>query len=62
MGVSRNDSHVVLYDQFIPGSTLAGYLNAEHWALAIPIARSHSTIGYLFVDKNDYPRAALYES
>jgi len=59
---ARNDSQVIFYDQFIPGSTLVGYLNADHWALAVPVARSHSTIGSLFVDKNDYPREALYES
>ena len=59
---ARNDSQVIFYDQFIPGSTLVGYLNADHWALAVPIARSHSTVGSLFVDKNDYPREALYES
>lgn len=59
---ARNDSQVIFYDQFIPGSTLIGYLNADHWALAVPIARSHSTIGSLFVDKNDYPREVLYES
>ncbi len=59
---ARNDSQVIFYDQFIPGSTLVAYINADHWALAVPIARSHSTIGSLFVDKNDYPREALYES
>jgi len=42
---ARNDSQVIFYDQFIPGSTLVGYLNADHWALAVPVARSHSTIG-----------------
>jgi len=59
---ARNDSQVIFYDQFIPGSTLVGYLNADHWALAVPIARTHSTIGSLFVDKNDYPREALFEA
>lgn len=59
---ARNDSQVIFYDQFIPGSTLVGYLNADHWALAVPIARTHSTIGSMFVDKNDYPREALFEA
>jgi pimeloyl-ACP methyl ester carboxylesterase len=59
---ARNDSQVLYYDQVIPGSTLLGFLNADHWAVAVPIARSHSFIGSTFVDKNDYPREALVEA
>ncbi len=58
----RNDSQVIFYDQLIPGSTLLGYLNADHWAIAIPIARTHDTIGSLFVTQNAYPREALLEA
>lgn len=59
---ARNDGQVIYYDQVIPGSTLLAYLNADHWALAVPIARSHSFIGSTFVDENDYPREALVEA
>jgi hypothetical protein len=59
---ARNDSQVLFYDQVIPGSTLLGYVNADHWALAVPIARSHSMLGSTFVDQNDYPREALLEA
>ena len=59
---ARNDSMVLFYDQVIPDSALIGYVNADHWALAIPVARSHSTIGSMFADKNDYPREALLEA
>jgi hypothetical protein len=58
----RNDSQVIFYDQVVPHSTLVGYVNADHWALAVPIARSHSTIGSLFVTQNAYPREALLEA
>jgi hypothetical protein len=58
----RNDSQVIFYDQVIPGSTLLGYVNADHWALAVPIARTHTTIGSLFVTQNAYPREALTEA
>ena len=37
---ARNDSQVIFYDQVVPGSTLLGYLNADHWAVAVPITRS----------------------
>jgi hypothetical protein len=59
---ARNDSQMIFYDQVIPGSTLVGYINADHWALAVPIARTHSTIGSIFVTQNAYPREALLEA
>ncbi len=58
----RNDGQVLLYDQFIPGSTFLGYLNADHWALALPIERSHRLIGKTIVNRNSYPREALLEA
>ncbi|HXF17257.1 MAG TPA: hypothetical protein VN496_09650 [Burkholderiales bacterium] len=59
---ARNDGQVIFYDQIIPGSALMGYVNADHWALAVPIARKHSTISSLFVTQNAYPREALTEA
>jgi hypothetical protein len=59
---ARNDSQMIFYDQVVPGSTLVGYVNADHWALAVPIGRSHTTIGSLFVTENAYPREALTEA
>jgi hypothetical protein len=58
----RNDSQVIFYDQIVPRSTLVGYLNADHWAIVVPIARAHDTIGSLFVTQNAYPREALLEA
>jgi hypothetical protein len=58
----RNDSQVIFYDQIVPNSVLVGYVNADHWALALPIARTHTTISSVFVTKNDYPREALSEA
>ena len=59
---ARNDGQLIFYDQVIPGSALIAYVNADHWALAVPIARTHSTIGSLFVTQNNYPREALAEA
>ena len=59
---ARNDSQVIFYDQVVPGSTLLGYVNADHWALAVPVARTHPMIGSLFVTQNAYPREALTEA
>jgi len=58
----RNDSQVIYSDQIIPGSTLLGFLNADHWAIAVPVNRAHPQIAKAFVDHNDYPREALLEA
>ena len=59
---SRNDGQLLFYDQIIPGSTLLGYVNADHWALAVPISRSHRLLGSTIVEHNDFPREALVEA
>lgn len=59
---ARNDSQMIFYDQVVPGSTLLAYVNADHWAIAVPVARTHSTIGAIFVTGNAYPREALAEA
>lgn len=59
---ARNDSQTIFYDQVVPGGALVAYLNADHWAVAVPIARTHTTIAQLFVTQNAYPREALAEA
>ena len=58
----HNDGMMLLRDQLIPGSTFLGCVNADHWAVAVPIARTHPTIASTLVTKNDYPREALLEA
>lgn len=59
---ARNDGQLIFYDQIIPDSTLLGFVNADHWALAVPVTREHRFIGSTLVDQNDYPREALVEA
>ncbi|MEJ2399809.1 MAG: hypothetical protein P8Y52_00320 [Xanthomonadales bacterium] len=58
----RNDGQLIAWDQIIPGSTLVAYLNADHWAVAVPIAESHPFLGRTFVNHNDYPWRAILEA
>ena len=53
---------LLLLSTFAPDSTLVAYLNADHWALAVPIARTHDIVGEILVDRNDFPREALHEA
>ena len=57
-----NDSNVLFYDEIIPGSTLLGYANADHWAIALPIAQSSPILGATVVDENRYPREVLWQA
>ena len=59
---ARNDSQVLFYDEVIPAGALLGYLNADHWAIAVPLARSHRTLGRILITRNAYPREALLEA
>jgi len=59
---ARNDSQVVFYDQVIPGSTILGFFNADHWAMSVPIARQHEIVQTLFADQNDFPREIALEA
>jgi hypothetical protein len=59
---SRNDSQMIFYDQVIPGSVLLGYINADHWAAAVPVNRNHHVLGAMFADKNAFPREVLFEA
>ena len=58
----RNDTQVIIFDQMVPGSTLVAFVNADHWAIAVPVARSHSIVGSTVVNHNDYPREAFLEA
>ena len=59
---SRNDSQLVFYDQVIPGSTILGFFNADHWAMSVPIARQHEVSQAIFADQNDFPREIALEA
>ena len=56
----RNDGQLLFHDQIIPGSTLLGYVNADHWAVALaleeewPILAGHGGA--------PFPREVLFEA
>jgi hypothetical protein len=53
---------MIFYNEVVPGSVLMGYLNADHWAVAVPINRAHAIVASMFVTQNAYPREALLEA
>lgn len=57
----RNDGQVLIEDAVIPGSTLLGYANADHWDVAIPIDRQ---VPHLSVRESPrkYPESTLLDA
>jgi hypothetical protein len=53
----RNDGKLLWQDQIPPRSYLLGYVNADHWSIAVPILAEAPTAAFLFRDTA--PRAAL---
>jgi len=59
---ARNDGQLIFYDQLIPNATLLALVNADHWAMSVPVARQLSINRMTFANKNEYPREALLEA
>lgn len=59
---ARNDSQVIYYDAIIPRSHLLGYVNADHWAVALPFQSEQPLIAETLADQNDFPRAQLLQA
>lgn len=59
---ARNDSQLVFYDQVIPGSSIVAFANADHWAMAVPVARQHRFASLTFASHNDFPREVMLEA
>jgi hypothetical protein len=57
-----NDGQVLYQDAVIPGSYLLGYLNGDHWAVALPFNRSSSLWAVPLSINNAFPREVLMDA
>jgi len=58
----RNDGQLIFYDQILPGSTLLGYGNGDHWAVAMPFTEKVSGYAATIATRNVFPRDAMFEA
>ena len=58
----RNDSQMLFYDQIIAGGALLGFVNADHWAVALPISRVRPGLAATLINRNEFPREVLLEA
>jgi hypothetical protein len=56
----RNDGKLLWQDQIPPRSHLLGYVNADHWSIAVPVLKEAPMASFLFRDTA--PRTALAEA
>lgn len=59
---ARNDGNVIFTDSILPNSTILGYLNADHWAVAMPFEVYAPRRARLFASRNHFPRVVLLEA
>jgi hypothetical protein len=57
-----NDGNLLASDQVVPGSTLLGYLNADHWAAGIDMSYSPDSAVRAVAGVGTFPRAQVLEA
>ncbi len=57
-----NDGQLLFIDQLIPGSTLLGYVNADHWTIALPVEEVFSQRGPKLKERDRHLRNLLFEA
>ena len=60
----RNDGQLIFYDQIIPGSTLLGFANTDHWDIAMPVRQKYRFWGrpVSFSEFGEFPKDILLEA
>jgi pimeloyl-ACP methyl ester carboxylesterase len=58
----RNDGQVIFYDQVIPGASLLGYINLDHWAIAVPVKEKTASSAWEAAATHPHVRAFLFEA
>lgn len=57
-----NDGQILMVDQIIPGSALLGYVNADHWTVAVPMEEKYSNRDPTQQELNRKLRDLLFEA
>ena len=58
----RNDGQVLAQDQILPGSTVLGYVNVDHWNIAIHVEKELPFLAGHAANVAPFPQADLLEA
>lgn len=61
-GENEGDSQVPAANAILPDSTVLGYMNADHWAIAMPFEKSFPLLTKTLINKNTFPREIMLSS
>ncbi|MFK5978237.1 MAG: hypothetical protein QM488_05060 [Rhizobiaceae bacterium] len=61
-GVNDSDAQVPTSNAVLPGSSVLGYMNADHWAIAMPFEKSFPLLTKTFINRNIFPREIMLSS
>lgn len=58
----RNDGLMIVSDQIIPGGTVLGYANADHWSVVLPLESKGFIIADTVQAPFEFPRTAMLQA
>lgn len=58
----RNDGLLLIADQIIPGGTLLGYANADHWSVVLPLENENLMLSDTIQAAQGFPRKVLLQA
>jgi len=58
----RNDGQLLIADQIIPGGTLLGYANVDHWSVALSLENNNFIISETIQAPQKFPRKVLLQA
>jgi len=62
LGIKTSDAQVPTSNAVLPSSKVLGFMNADHWAIAMPFDISHPILSKTLVNKNTFPKEIMLSS
>lgn len=61
-GIKHSDAQVPASNAVLPSSKVLGFMNADHWAIAMPFDTSHPILANTIINRNTFPREIMLSS
>ena len=61
-GEIESDAQIPAANAVMPGSSVLGYMNADHWAIAMPFEKNFPLLTKTLINKNVFPREIMLSS
>lgn len=61
-GIKHSDAQVPAINAVMPSSKVLAFMNADHWAIAMPFDTSHPILANTIINRNTFPREIMLSS